>query len=132
MELAGHTLNTELFHWIISKHSYMETVMNGVVTSRVSCCGSGLGDLEWNFRALVSSSEKVYPGVLPGHGAVRALLTQIGTVVLKSISHLFSLHFDACDREVLGFVNLVPFGQKVYSRSVPNAFQLANGLQCKR
>lgn len=46
--------------------------MNRVVTSRVPYCGSGLGDLEWNFKAPVSSSEKVYPGVLPGDGGVCA------------------------------------------------------------
>ena len=84
--------------------------MNRVVIRRVPCYGSGLGGLEWNFRAPVSRSKKVYPGVLPGDGSVLALCTQIVSVLLKWISHLFSLRFDACNREVLGFVNTVPFG----------------------
>lgn len=50
--------------------------MKEVITGRVPCYGSGLGDLEWNFRAPVPSSEKVHPGVLPGDGSVLALLTQ--------------------------------------------------------
>lgn len=69
--------------------------------------------------------------MLPGNGSVLVLLTQILSVLLKWISHLFSLHLDVCDRETLGFENSVNFGQNVYSRSVPNAFQLANGVQCK-
>lgn len=78
---------------------------DGVVTTiRVICCGSHLGDLEWNCRAPVPSS-KVCTGEVPGHGSVIAFLTQNVSVILKCISYMFSLDFDARYREVLRFVS---------------------------
>lgn len=50
----------------------------------------------------------------------------------KCISHLFSLYFDACHREILGVVSNIHSRQNVYFRSLLKALQLANGLQCKR
>lgn len=76
-----------------------------------------------------SSSFRQFPGVLPGDGFCAGLIL---SVLLKWISHLFSLRLDVCDREVLEFENSVHFGQNDYSRSVSNAFQLAHRLQCKR
>lgn len=57
-ELGGHALNR--FFWIVSKYIYEAIVVHGVVTSRVPCHALGLGDLEGNFTALVSSRQKVY------------------------------------------------------------------------
>jgi len=91
--------------------------MNGVVTSRLPCYDSGLGDLEWSFRAV---EFQVYPGVLPQ--SVLTLQAWIVSVLFQRISHLFSLRFDACDREVLVCVNSIPFAQNVYPRNVPTAF----------
>lgn len=130
IDLAGHTCNRQLFCRIISKHSYVKMVMNRVVPSRIPCM----------VRVCVTSGRISELQVPAAEGAPRGVAWEwvcAGpdsgvSVLLKWVSCLFSLHFDACDWEVLQYVNSVPFGQNVYSRRVPHAFQLANGLQFKK
>lgn len=61
------------------------------------------------FQSSSFQQQEAVPRGAAGDGSVLALATHL-SVLLKWVSQSFSLHFDACGREVLGFVNLIPFG----------------------